>query len=187
MPCIAKKHEAALPHMEVDGIRDVDYVLTTRELARLIKRQGIDFARLKDYFPNSALAEYTGAGVIFGTTGGVMEAALRTVKEIVEEKESEVVELSELRNVDENIKEAKVKLGDLEGKVAVVHGAVNFPKMLERIKENLMNISLLNLWLVSVDVSMVEDNQLFRPTFKKSKCEEDYELMPSIRLMNLWM
>lgn len=136
MPCIAKKHEAALPHMEVDGIRDVDYVLTTRELARLIKRQGIDFARLKDYFPNSALAEYTGAGVIFGTTGGVMEAALRTVKEIVEEKESEVVELSELRNVDENIKEAKVKLGDLEGKVAVVHGAVNFPKMLERIKEN---------------------------------------------------
>ena len=82
--------------------RDVDYVLTTRELARLIKRQGIDFARLKDYFPNSAQQNILN-GVIFGTTGGVMEAALRTV-EIVEEKESEVVELSELRNVDETSK-----------------------------------------------------------------------------------
>ena len=61
MPCIAKKHEANLPNMKVDGIRDVDYVLTTRELARLIKQQNIDFARLKDYYPNSPLAEYTGA------------------------------------------------------------------------------------------------------------------------------
>lgn len=136
MPCIAKKHEANLPHMEVDGIRDVDYVLTTRELARLIKRQNIDFVTLKDYFPNSSLAEYTGAGAIFGTTGGVMEAAIRTVKEIVDPNDTGLVELSNLQDVDENIKEAKVKIGDLEGFVAVVHGAVNFPKMLEKIKEN---------------------------------------------------
>lgn len=136
MPCIAKKHEANLPQMEVDGIRDVDFVLTTRELARLIKRKDIDFARLKDYFPNSPLAEYTGAGAIFGTTGGVMEAALRTVKEIVDSQDEKVVELNSLRNVDENIKEATVKIGELEGIVAVVHGAVNFPKMLKRVKEN---------------------------------------------------
>lgn len=136
MPCIAKKHEANLPNMEVEGIRDVDYVLTTRELARLIKCQNIDFARLKDYFPNSSLAEYTGAGAIFGTTGGVMEAAIRTVKEIVEKESNGVVELESLRSVDENIKEANVKLGDLEGIVAVVHGAANFPKMLKKIKEN---------------------------------------------------
>jgi len=136
MPCIAKKHEAKLPNMEVEGIRDVDYVLTTRELARLIKRQNIDFAQLKDYFPNSPLAEYTGAGAIFGATGGVMEAALRTVKEIVDPEDKGIVELNKLRNVDENIKEAMVKIGDLEGTVAVVHGAANFPEMLKRINEN---------------------------------------------------
>ncbi|NLD26194.1 MAG: 4Fe-4S dicluster domain-containing protein [Acholeplasmataceae bacterium] len=136
MPCIAKKHEANLPHMEVDGLRDVDYVLTTRELARLIKRCNIDFRRLRDYFPNSALAEYTGAGAIFGATGGVMEAALRTVKEIVEQREGEVVELNELRSVDEGIKEATVKINDKEVIVAAVHGAIHFPKMLQKIKEN---------------------------------------------------
>jgi NADP-reducing hydrogenase subunit HndD len=122
--------------MVVEGIRDVDYVLTTRELARLIKRQNIDFAQLKDYFPNSPLAEYTGAGAIFGATGGVMEAALRTVKEIVDPEDKGIVELNKLRNVDENIKEAMVKIGDLEGTVAVVHGAANFPEMLKRINEN---------------------------------------------------
>jgi NADP-reducing hydrogenase subunit HndD len=136
MPCIAKKHEANLPHMEVDGIRDVDYVLTTRELARLIKRCNIDFPRLKDYFPNSALAEYTGAGAIFGATGGVMEAALRTVKELLEKQEGEVVILNELRSVDDSIKEATIKINEKEAVVAVVHGAVNFPRMLQRIKGN---------------------------------------------------
>lgn len=136
MPCIAKKHEAKLPNMEVDGIRDVDYVLTTRELARLIKRCNIDFVSLKDYFPSSSLAEYTGAGAIFGTTGGVMEAALRTVKEVLEKKESKVVDIAKLRGVEENIKEADVKIGDKTVKVAVVHGAANFPKMLKKIKED---------------------------------------------------
>ncbi|MDD4389059.1 MAG: [FeFe] hydrogenase, group A [Bacilli bacterium] len=136
MPCIAKKHEAKLPHMAVDGIRDVDYVLTTRELARIIKRCNIDFVRLKDYFPNSPLAEYTGAGIIFGATGGVTEAALRTVKAIIEKKESKVVDIDELRGAGKDIKEANIKIGDMAAKVAVVHGAINFPKMLKRIKEN---------------------------------------------------
>jgi len=136
MPCIAKKHEAKLPNMEVDGIRDVDYVLTTREIARLIKRCSIDFNNLEDYYPNSALAQYTGAGVIFGASGGVMEAALRTVKEIIEKKESKVVDIEELRGVEDNIKEATIRIGGLQAKVAVVHGAVNFPKIMKKIKEN---------------------------------------------------
>ena len=131
MPCIAKKYEAQRPEMEVDGIRDVDNVLTTRELARLIKRAGIDFANLEDYKPTSPLAEYTGAGVIFGTTGGVMEAALRTVAEILDPKAE--VDLSVVRGVENGIKEATIKLAGLDINIAVVHGAVNIPEMFERI------------------------------------------------------
>ena len=133
MPCIAKKYEAQRPEMEVDGIRDVDNVLTTRELARLIKRAGIDFANLEDYKPTSPLAEYTGAGVIFGTTGGVMEAALRTVAEILDPKAE--VDLSVVRGVENGIKEATIKLAGLDINIAVVHGAVNIPEMFERIKK----------------------------------------------------
>ena len=131
MPCIAKKYEAQRPEMEVDGIRDVDNVLTTRELARLIKRAGIDFANLEDYKPTSPLAEYTGAGVIFGTTGGVMEAALRTVADILDPKAE--VDLSVVRGVENGIKEATIKLAGLDINIAVVHGAVNIPEMFERI------------------------------------------------------
>ncbi len=131
MPCIAKKYEAQRPEMEVDGIRDVDNVLTTRELARLIKRAGIDFANLEDYKPTSPLAEYTGAGVIFGTTGGVMEAALRTVAEILDPKAE--IDLSVVRGVENGIKEATIKLAGLDINIAVVHGAVNIPEMFERI------------------------------------------------------
>ena len=131
MPCIAKKYEAQRPEMEVDGIRDVDNVLTTRELARLIKRAGIDFANLEDYKPTSPLAEYTGAGVIFGTTGGVMEAALRTVADILDPKAD--VDLSVVRGVENGIKEATIKLAGLDINIAVVHGAVNIPEMFERI------------------------------------------------------
>ena len=131
MPCIAKKYEAQRPEMEVDGIRDVDNVLTTRELARLIKRAGIDFANLEDYKPTSPLAEYTGAGVIFGTTGGVMEAALRTVADILDP--TATVDLSVVRGVENGIKEATIKLAGLDINIAVVHGAVNIPEMFERI------------------------------------------------------
>lgn len=131
MPCIAKKYESQRPEMEVDGIRDVDNVLTTRELARLIKRAGIDFANLEDYKPTSPLAEYTGAGVIFGTTGGVMEAALRTVADILDPKAE--IDLSVVRGVENGIKEATIKLAGLDINIAVVHGAVNIPEMFERI------------------------------------------------------
>ncbi len=134
MPCIAKKYEANRPEMEVDGIRDVDLVLTTRELARYIKRHQIDFLNLKPSKLDSPLAMYTGAGVIFGATGGVMEAALRTVKALLEEKDENLVDITAVRGV-EDIKEATLTINGLELNFAVVHGAKHFPEMLRRIKE----------------------------------------------------
>lgn len=135
MPCIAKKYEAKRPEMENDGVRDVDYVLTTRELARLIKRSSIDFKSLEDYIPTSPLAKYTGAGVIFGTTGGVMEAALRTVAEILDPKKANELDFKALRGVDDGIKEVTVNINGLDVNIAVVHGSANLPEMFERIQK----------------------------------------------------
>lgn len=140
MPCIAKKTEALRPEMEVDGVRDVDYVLTAREFARLVKRKQIDFANLPEFVPTSPMAQYTGAGVIFGATGGVMEAALRTVKEVLEEKEMGKVDITSVRGM-KDIKEATIKIQlagaaePLEVLVAVVHGAVHIPEMMDKIKK----------------------------------------------------
>lgn len=136
MPCIAKKYEAKRPEMEADGVRDVDYVLTTRELARMIKRADIDFKSLEEVIPSSPLAKYTGAGVIFGATGGVMEAALRTVRDILENKDYADVDFAALRGASDGIKEAELEIAGNKLTVAVVHGAVNFPEMFERIKKN---------------------------------------------------
>jgi len=134
MPCIAKKYEAKRPEMEVDGIRDVDYVITTREFARIIKRASIDFENLEDYVPTSPLAQYTGAAVIFGATGGVMEAALRTVAETLEKKPLDNVNFNITRGIDSGIKEATFQIAGLEVNVAIVHGAVHVPEMMKRIK-----------------------------------------------------
>lgn len=135
MPCIAKKYEAHRPEMENDGLRDIDYVLTTREYARLVKRSGIDFNNLKDYVPTSPLAKYTGAGVIFGATGGVMEAALRTVAFKLDPKHADSLDFSAVRGVDNGIKETTIKIADVDVNIAVVHGTVNLPEMFRRIKE----------------------------------------------------
>ncbi|MBP5551726.1 MAG: iron hydrogenase small subunit [Bacilli bacterium] len=135
MPCIAKKYEAKRPEMETNGLRDVDLVLTTRELARFIKREGIDFNSLEDAKLTSPLAQYTGAGVIFGATGGVMEAALRTVRDILEAKDYKDVDITPVRGT-ENVKEATLTIAGKELTVAVVHGAVNFPEIFEKIKAN---------------------------------------------------
>ncbi len=135
MPCIAKKHEAKRPEMESDGIRDIDVVLTTRELARWIKRADINFNGLKSYIPQSPMAKYTGAGVIFGATGGVMEAALRTVRDILEKENYKNVDITPVRGVNKGIKEATLTIAGLEVTVAVVHGGANFPEMFKRIKE----------------------------------------------------
>lgn len=159
MPCIAKKAEAKLPQMEVDGIRDVDYVLTTRELARMIKRRGIDFHKLEPLTPSSPMASYTGAGAIFGATGGVMEAALRTVKEQLENKPFDLTALAGLRGVDDGIKEVEVEVTGLKLTVAVVHGTKNVPEMLRRVKENPGKYVFIEIMACTGDASMVVVNQ----------------------------
>lgn len=134
MPCTAKKFEKEREQLQVNGLRDVDAVLTTRELGRLIKRSGIDFKRLPDSeFDNDIVGEYTGAGVIFGATGGVMEAALRTAIFVLTGKEAEPVELKEVRGL-KGIKEASYNLNGQEINIAVAHGMKNAKVLLDEIR-----------------------------------------------------
>ena len=124
MPCVAKKDEAVRPQLAEDGRPDTDVVLTTREFARLLRREGIDLKDLEpSTFDNPHMSAYSGAGAIFGTTGGVMEAAVRTLYAIVNGHELERIELTQLRGF-EGIREATVDLGGPFGqvKVAMVHG-----------------------------------------------------------------
>lgn len=135
MPCTAKKYEKERPELVTDGLKDVDAVLTTRELAKLIKRSGIMFDRLpEEDFDYDIVGDYTGAGVIFGATGGVMEAALRTAAWKLTGKELENVEIKEVRGL-EGIKEASFNLGGTEVKVAVAHGMKNAKVLLDEIRE----------------------------------------------------
>ena len=134
MPCTAKKSEKARPELSVNGLPDVDAVLTTRELAKLIKRSGINFVKLPDAeFDNDIVGDYTGAGVIFGTTGGVMEAALRTAAFKLTGKELDKAELTAVRGFD-GIKEAAYDLGGITVKVAVAHGMKNAKVLLDDIR-----------------------------------------------------
>ena len=135
MPCTAKKSEKARPELSVNGLADVDAVLTTRELGKLIKRSGINFTKLPDAeFDNDIVGDYTGAGVIFGTTGGVMEAALRTAAFKLTGEELSSVELKEVRGFN-GIKEAAYTLGGKQVKVAVAHGMKNAKVLLDQIRE----------------------------------------------------
>ena len=135
MPCTTKKFESARPEMNASGYRDVDYVLTTRELARMIKEAGIDFLNLKEEDYDAPMGEYTGAGTIFGTTGGVMEAALRTVYAVVTGENLPSLDIIPVRGL-EGVKEATVKVGALgDVKVAVAHGLGNARKVMDRIRE----------------------------------------------------
>ena len=133
MPCTAKKFEARRPELGHDGMADVDAVLTTRELARMIKEAGIDFANLPDGDFDSLMGESTGAGVIFGATGGVMEAALRTAYETITGEKLADVEFKAVRGV-EGIKEAEIDIGGNKVLVAVASGTGNATKLLERVK-----------------------------------------------------
>ena len=135
MPCTAKKFEAERDDQSAagNGIPDVDVVITTRELARLIKQAGIQFTKLPDEKADSPLGEYTGAGVIFGVTGGVMEAALRTAVETLTGETLAKVEFEDVRGF-EGIKEATYNVNGLEVKIAVVSGLSNTKKLLNAIK-----------------------------------------------------
>lgn len=144
MPCTAKKFEANRPEMHDSNYRDIDYVLTTRELAIMIKQAGIDFLKLKDMHFDRLMGESTGAGVIFGATGGVMEAALRTAYEIVTGREVpfDNLNITPVRGI-EGVREASIKIENtlkawsfLEGvelKCAVAHGLVNAKKVMDSI------------------------------------------------------
>ncbi len=145
MPCTAKKFEAARPEMHGSGYRDVDYVLTTRELAIMIKQAGINFGHLEDMEFDRLMGESTGAGVIFGVTGGVMEAALRTAYELVTGREIPFknLEVTPVRGMD-GVREASIKienplpewsfLDGVELNCAVAHGLTNAKKAMYAVK-----------------------------------------------------
>jgi NADP-reducing hydrogenase subunit HndD len=134
MPCTAKKAEASREEMNSSGYQDVDYVLTTRELGRMIRESGIDFDVLAAEEYDAPMGISTGAAVIFGATGGVMEAALRTVAEVVTGKELECIDFHNVRGLT-GIKEASVQVGDLTVKVAVAHTLANARLILDKIRK----------------------------------------------------
>ena len=137
MPCSCKKFEKQRPQLsdDVNGMADVDAVLTTRELGRLIKRSGINFAKLPDEdYDTDLVHDASGAGHIFGVTGGVMEAALRTVYYVLEGKEHEAIKFEAVRGFD-GIREAELELAGSKIKVAVASGMKNAKVLLDQIRE----------------------------------------------------
>ncbi len=134
MPCTAKKFEIARPEMGRDGYRDVDANITTRELARMIRQAAIDYVNLPDEPFDDMLGDSTGAAVIFGVTGGVMEAALRTVADVLEGKDLESIEYTAVRGL-EGIKEATVQVAGMDIKVAIAHGTANAGRLLNSIRK----------------------------------------------------
>lgn len=133
MPCTAKKFEIARPEFGRDGYRDVDANLTTRELARMIRQAGLDFVHLPEEEFDDMLGESSGAGVIFGVTGGVMEAALRTVVDVLTGEDMPRLEYADVRGL-EGIKEATVNVNGTDINVAIVHGTANAAKLLNAIR-----------------------------------------------------
>lgn len=134
MPCLAKKAEAKRIELTKDETNDVDIVITTRELGAMIKESGINFNNLPDSNFDNPLGESTGASVIFGTTGGVIEAAVRTAYEWLTGEELEQVDFKQLRGL-EGIREATVQIKDLELNIGIAHGLGNARKLLEDIRD----------------------------------------------------
>ena len=133
MPCVAKKYEITRDNMAGAGYPDVDAVITTRELARMIKQARIDFTSLEGETFDNPMGEATGAGAIFGTTGGVMEAALRTVAEVVTGEKLEKLDFNDVRG-KEGIKKATIQLAGKEVKVVVASGLSNAKKIMDEVR-----------------------------------------------------
>ncbi|MGM0649038.1 MAG: NADH-dependent [FeFe] hydrogenase, group A6 [Bacteroidota bacterium] len=156
MPCTAKKYEADRPEMRDSGYKDVDYVLTTRELAAMVRQAGMDFSELENENYDSIMGKSTGAAVIFGATGGVMEAALRTAYEIVTGREVpfDNLNIMPVRGL-EGVKEAKVKIenvkpewGFLEGaelSCAIAHGLANAKILMDKVKSGEANYHFIEI------------------------------------------
>jgi len=133
MPCVAKKAESARPELSKEDYLHVDYVLSTREFGHMLKEAGIEFDKLPDSEFDNILGESTGAAVIFGTTGGVIEAAVRTAAEMITGETISRIDFEELRGL-EGIREATVKIGDLDLNIGIAHGLGNARKLLESIQ-----------------------------------------------------
>jgi iron-only hydrogenase group A len=145
MPCTAKKFEASRPEMCASGYRDVDVVLTARELGRMIRQAGIDFVHLPDESFDAPMGQYTGAGTIFGATGGVMEAALRTVYAVVTGNNLPSLDITPVRGL-EGVKEAAIEVGKLgEVRVAVAHGLANARKLMDKVVEGTANYHFIEI------------------------------------------
>ena len=132
MPCVAKKFEANREEMSRDGVKDVDIVITTRELAKMIKEAGMDLRNMRQEDFDNPLGESTGAGVIFGASGGVMEAALRTAYEWITGNELYGIDFKDIRGL-EGVKESSIKIGDKKVNVAVVNSLGNARKIMNEI------------------------------------------------------
>jgi iron-only hydrogenase group A len=135
MPCTSKKYEVSRSEqMFASGHQDIDVVLTTRELARMIKQAGIDFANLPDEHADNILGDYTGAGVIFGATGGVMEAALRTAYHYVTNKKLAKLEFNGVRGL-QGVKETEIDIEGTKVRIAVAHGIGNVEYVLKKVEK----------------------------------------------------
>jgi NADH-quinone oxidoreductase subunit G len=141
MPCTAKKFEARRPEMNDSGYQDVDYVLTTREFIRMIHEAGVDFSTIEEVEAEELMGRYTGAGTIFGATGGVMEAAVRSAYFLLTGENLPDLDVNVVRGM-EGIKEAELviptkELGELPIKVAVAHGLGNARELLNKVRKQI--------------------------------------------------
>ncbi len=144
IPCTAKKFEVGRPGQSAAGVPDVDVAVTTRELGRMIEKAGIDFKKLEDGKFDEPFGIGSGAGAIFGATGGVMEAALRTAAEVIEGKPLEKLDFTEVRGT-EGVKVASYKLGDITLNVAVASGTANAKKVLEAVKAGELDVQFIEI------------------------------------------
>ncbi len=135
MPCVAKKYEITRNELKINGLRPVDYVLTTRELAYLLNKHKINLRKIKGQNLDNPLGFPSGAGVIYGATGGVMESALRTAAEKITGKKLAKLEFREIRGMEE-MRQAKIKINNQSIKVAMINGIGNAQKILEKLKKN---------------------------------------------------
>ncbi len=150
MPCTAKKYEITRDYqMFSSGHQDIDISLTTRELSRMINQAGVDFASLPESDPDQILADYSGGGVIFGTTGGVMEAALRSAYYYATGKNLKRVEFDNIRGLD-GVKEAEMPVNDTRVCFAVAHGLGNVEKVLNKVREAKQNNETLPYHFIEV-------------------------------------
>ena len=144
IPCTAKKFEVGRPGQSAAGVPDVDVAITTREVGKLISKAGIDFRALDDEKFDEPFAIGSSAGAIFGATGGVMEAALRTAAEVIEGKPLESLDFTEVRGI-EGVKTASYKLGDVTLNVAVASGTANAKKVLDAVKAGELDVQFIEI------------------------------------------